>query len=95
MITEANKRATAKYKKENIVQKKIELNKKTDADILSWIEGKSFSSYIKQLIRNDITKHEAQQWASFSTKKAENLQTSDLINSIAFFANIILAHWQV
>lgn len=60
MITEANKRATAKYKKENIVQKKIELNKKTDADILSWIEGKSFSSYIKQLIRNDITKHEAQ-----------------------------------
>lgn len=61
MITEASKRATAKYKKENVVQKKIELNKKSDADILSWIEGKSFSSYIKQLIRDDITKHEAQQ----------------------------------
>lgn len=61
MITEASKRATAKYKKENIVQKKIELNKKSDADILSWIEGKTFSTYIKQLIRNDIAKHEAQQ----------------------------------
>lgn len=54
MISDAHKRATAKYKKENIVQKKIELNKKTDSDILAWLEDKSFSKYIKDLIREDI-----------------------------------------
>ncbi len=62
MISDASKRAMVKYKKENIIQKKIELNKKTDEDILSWIEEKIFSTYIKKLIRDDIARHkEAQQ----------------------------------
>ena len=62
MISDASKRATAKYKKENIIQKKIELNKKTDEDILSWIKEKTFSTYIKKLISDDIARHkEAQQ----------------------------------
>ncbi|WP_276933227.1 hypothetical protein [Dubosiella newyorkensis] len=61
MISDAKKRADAKYKKANLIQKKIDLNKNTDQDIIHWLEGKTFSTYIKQLIRDDIAKHEAQQ----------------------------------
>lgn len=56
MVTEAQKKATAKYKARSIVQKKLDFNKTTDADILKWLEGKTFSTYIKQLIRADIQK---------------------------------------
>ncbi|WP_439710658.1 hypothetical protein [Dubosiella newyorkensis] len=61
MISDAKKRADAKYKKANLIQKKIDLNKNTDQDIIHWLEDKTFSTYVKQLIRDDITKHEAQQ----------------------------------
>lgn len=61
MISDAKKRADAKYKKANLIQKKIDLNKNTDQDIIQWLEDKTFSTYVKQLIRDDIAKHEAQQ----------------------------------
>lgn len=61
MISDAKKRADAKYKKAALVQKKIDLNKNTDQDIIQWIEGKKFSTYVKQLIRDDIAKHENEQ----------------------------------
>ncbi|MEY8543555.1 hypothetical protein [Dubosiella newyorkensis] len=61
MISDAKKRADAKYKKANLIQKKIDLNKNTDQDIIHWLEDKTFSTYVKQLIRDDIAKHEAQQ----------------------------------
>ena len=54
MVTEAQKKATAKYKARSIVQKKLDFNKTTDADILEWLEGKVFSTYVKELIRKDI-----------------------------------------
>ncbi|HAM31194.1 MAG TPA: hypothetical protein DCP49_07170 [Erysipelotrichaceae bacterium] len=68
MISDAKKRADAKYKKANLIQKKIDLNKNTDQDIIQWLEDKTFSTYVKQLIRDDIAKREAQQLVSFSTK---------------------------
>ncbi len=61
MISDAKKRADAKYKKANLIQKKIDLNKNTDQDIIQWLEDKTFSTYVKQLIRDDIAKREAQQ----------------------------------
>lgn len=61
MISDAKKQADAKYKKAALVQKKIDLNKNTDQDIIQWIEGKKFSTYVKQLIRDDIAKHENEQ----------------------------------
>lgn len=55
MATEAEKRATKKYDKENTVQVLLKLNKKTDKDILYELGTKySKMGYIKDLIRKDI-----------------------------------------
>lgn len=57
MSTEAQKRASFKYDKENTTQKIIKLNKKTDADILDHLsKTDNVQGYIKQLIRNDMAK---------------------------------------
>lgn len=53
--SKAQLRAQAKYDKDNTVQVKIKLNKKTDADIikrLSEVDNKQ--GYLKELIRLDI-----------------------------------------
>lgn len=51
------KEAAAKYNKENIIQVKFSFNKKTDADIIKHLQPMyNKTSYIKQLIRNDIKK---------------------------------------
>lgn len=55
VATEAEKRATKKYDKENTVQVLLKLNKKTDKDILYELGIKdSKMGYIKDLIRKDI-----------------------------------------
>ena len=55
MSTEAQKRASAKYDKENTTQLLLKLNKKTDKDIIMELETKySKSGYIKDLIRKDV-----------------------------------------
>lgn len=54
-ISEAQKRATKKYEAENCVRLNLKLNKKTDADILAWLEAEqNVQGYIKSLIRKDI-----------------------------------------
>ena len=53
--SKAQLRAQAKYDKDNTVQIKLKLNKKTDADIIKRIsEADSKQGYIKELIRIDI-----------------------------------------
>ena len=53
--SKAQLRAQAKYDKDNTVQIKLKLNKKTDADIIKRIsEADSKQGYIKELIRSDI-----------------------------------------
>ena len=53
--SKAQLRAQAKYDKENTIQIKLKLNKKTDADIIKRLsEADSKQGYIKELIRLDI-----------------------------------------
>lgn len=55
MTTDAQKKAVAKYDKENTKAVKLKLNKRTDADILEYLETlDNVQGYIKELIRNDI-----------------------------------------
>lgn len=53
-VSKAQLRAQAKYDKDNTVQIKIKLNKKTDSDILEILNSVSNKQgYIKELIRID------------------------------------------
>lgn len=53
--SKAQLRAQAKYDKDNTVQVKLKLNKKTDADLISWLDDISNKQgYIKEIIRADI-----------------------------------------
>lgn len=56
-VSEAQKRAQAKYDKANTKQVIMKLNKTTDADILEVLDQTpNVQGYIKQLIRDDIRK---------------------------------------
>lgn len=56
--SKAQLRAQAKYDKDNTVQIKLKLNKKTDADIIRALElSKNKQGYIKELIRLDTQYH--------------------------------------
>lgn len=55
MVSEAQKRAQAKYDSQKAKRFNLKLNIETDADILRRFEEKgSVQTYIKQLIREDI-----------------------------------------
>ena len=44
------------YMKDNVIVKKVSFNKANDADLQEWVNGKTFSTYVKDLIREDIRK---------------------------------------
>ena len=53
--SKAQLRAQAKYDKDNTVQVKLKLNKKTDKDIIDRLSAAdNIQGYIKELIRIDI-----------------------------------------
>ena len=55
MATEAQKKATAKYKAKNEKQVRFSLNKNTDADIIQFLEGVgNVNGYLKALVREDM-----------------------------------------
>ena len=55
--SKAQLRAQAKYDKDNTVQVKLKLNKKTDDDIIKRLsETDNVQGYIKELIRLDISR---------------------------------------
>lgn len=57
MTTDAQKRAVAKYDRENAVSLVMKLNRKTDQDILTRLAAvESKQGYIKRLIREDIAR---------------------------------------
>ena len=57
MTANAQSFASMKYDAVNTVQFKMKLNKKTDADILEWLNQQpNKQGYIKQLIRADMQK---------------------------------------
>ena len=45
------------YNKENSKKITFLLSKKSEADIIQWLEGKRKATYIKQLIREDMKKN--------------------------------------
>lgn len=55
MVSKSQLRAQAKYDKDNTVQVKLKLNKKTDKDIIDRLAAAdNIQGYIKELIRIDI-----------------------------------------
>lgn len=57
MTTDAQKRAVAKYDRENAVSLVMKLNRKTDQDILARLAAvDSKQGYIKRLIREDMAR---------------------------------------
>lgn len=56
--TQAELRAIKKYNKENKQQIKFSINRKTEPELLAWIESQeNKQGYIKDLIRKDMEKH--------------------------------------
>ena len=54
MVSDAQKRASAKYDKEHTKGIYLKLNKETDADIIEFLAGiENVQGYIKDLIRKD------------------------------------------
>ena len=53
-MSESQKRAKAKYDKNNVIGKYLKLNKNTDNDIIKHLEDKQFQTYVKELIRKDM-----------------------------------------
>ena len=54
MVSDAKRKANAKYDRENTIQKKLKLNKITDADVIAWLNKKdNINGYLKNLIRED------------------------------------------
>ena len=63
MTTEAQKRAAAKYDKENTRLITLKLNLTTDADILERLaEAGNKQGYIKELIRKEIKQAAFEKW---------------------------------
>ena len=55
MVSEAQRRANARYNKNNVVRKVVPLYP-TDADLKEWLEARDepFATYVKRLIRGDM-----------------------------------------
>lgn len=59
MASNAQRRASAKYDKENAVVLTVKLNKKTDSDILAALESvTNRNAFIKKIIREKIAESE-------------------------------------
>lgn len=58
MITEAQAKASAKYVKANQRQIMVKVNRKTEPELLDWLEQHdNLQGYIKDLIRADMLTH--------------------------------------
>lgn len=42
------------FMRENVTVKKVSFNNQNDADLLKWLSDKTFSTYVKKLIREDM-----------------------------------------
>ena len=57
----ANMEYMNKYEKENIRQIRLKINRKTEPDLVEWIEQQdNIQGYIKDLIRKDMEKQKAE-----------------------------------
>lgn len=55
MLTEAQRRAKARYEKESVKQKVVRFYP-TERDLVEWVDGcgEPFATYVKRLIREDM-----------------------------------------
>ena len=52
----------ANYEKENLRQIRLKINRKTEPDLLAWVEKQeNVQGYIKELIRKDMEQAEGQE----------------------------------
>ena len=51
MISDAQKKASAKYEQNNIVRVVVKLNRKTDADLLDYLKGRKAQTEFKNALR--------------------------------------------
>ena len=57
----ANTEYLAQYEKENLRQIRLKINRKTEPELLAWIEKQdNIQGYIKELIRKDMERAEEQ-----------------------------------
>ena len=55
MRLESQKRASRKYQKNNIIMKNVSFNKRTDSDLVEYIETvDNFSAFVKEILREKI-----------------------------------------
>lgn len=60
--SETKKEYDLKYQKQNIRQIKLNINKRTEPDLIEWIEKQdNVQGYLKQLIKNDMIRKGAKQ----------------------------------
>ncbi len=54
--TDAQRRASAAYRKRSVRQLNVALNATTDRDIIEWLDGlaEGRAAYVRRLIREDI-----------------------------------------
>lgn len=58
MVSEAQKRSSRKYIKNNTKLVSVRINKKLEPELLEWLESKpSMGGYILELIREDMEKY--------------------------------------
>ena len=58
----ANTEYMAQYEKENLRQIRLKINRKTEPELLAWIEKQdNIQGYIKELIRKDMEQAEGQE----------------------------------
>lgn len=57
--SEAQKKATIKWQRDNTTSFNVRLNNRNDADVIARLREKGVVPYIKRLIREDIAKEKA------------------------------------
>ena len=58
----ANMKYMNQYEKENIRQIRLKINRKTEPELIEWIEKQgNIQGYIKRLIREDMEKQQAKE----------------------------------
>ena len=52
------------FVREKETTKRVVFNNSTDADLLAWLADKTFSTYVKELIRDDISGNQAKDYGA-------------------------------
>ena len=72
-----DKNAQAKYNKENTVMISFKLNKKTDADLIHWLEIQgNRQAYLKAVIKSDLERFEEENFCKLMTMTNKTMAES-------------------